>query len=142
MSVSIPIFDSARRTAPGPRVQKRKAHPSIARSIKYAAVVAAGVALFGLLAPPNATAQRSELCSLGDVSPSTPAADSNSEVRVSGFGQESDRDLTSRLPWLAPVGHRQPRLVDVPPDISVTPRERAQARLNAQLDQKLIICRC
>jgi hypothetical protein len=140
MSVSIPIFYSARRPAPGLCVQKRKAHPSMTRSIKHAAVVAAGVALFGLLVPANATAQPNELCSLSSVLASTPAADSNSDVQVSRSGQESERDLTSHLPWLAPIGHRQPRLV--PPDLSATPRERAQARLNAQLDQKLIICRC
>jgi hypothetical protein len=142
MSAPIPIFYCARRTAPGLQVQTREAPPSITRSIKYAAIVAASVALFVWLLPATATAQQNELSPPGNVSASTPTTDCSSDLRVAKSGQESARDLTSHLPWLAPVGHRQPRLVDIPPDTSPTTRERAQERLNAQLDQKLVICRC
>ncbi len=49
--------------------------------------------------------------------------------------------LTSRLPWLAPVGHRQPRRADVPQSEAVSAWERQQHELDQELDRKLIICR-
>ena len=53
-----------------------------------------------------------------------------------------DRALpTSRLPWLAPVGHRQPRLAEVPRSEAVSTWERQQRQLDQELDRKLIICR-
>jgi hypothetical protein len=147
MSVFIPTVCSAHRTAP-----RRAALPSknaegaknisAKHSIKYAAIVAAGVALFGLLSPANAAARRSDLSSVGSVSVSSPAAEGGSGANASLSGQDAAKPLTSHLPWLAPVGHRQPRLTDIPPDKSLTARLRAQECLNAQLDQKLIICRC
>jgi len=48
---------------------------------------------------------------------------------------------TSRLPWLAPVGHRQPRLAEVPQAQAVSAWERQQRQLDQELDRKLIICR-
>jgi hypothetical protein len=111
--------------------------------LKYASVVSAGVAFFGLLSPANATPQRHELSSLTDVSASRPTADDSADLQNPKTEQGPARDLTSHLPRLAPVGHRQPRLVDIPPDKSLTARGRAQQqRLNKQPDQKLIICRC
>ena len=49
--------------------------------------------------------------------------------------------LTSHLPWLAPVGHRQPRKMDVPENEALSPWERQQQRLDEELDRKLSICR-
>jgi hypothetical protein len=49
--------------------------------------------------------------------------------------------LTSRLPWRAPIGHRQPRQTDVPQDDGISAWEREQDRLNRELDRKLVICR-
>lgn len=49
--------------------------------------------------------------------------------------------LTSRSPWLAPVGHRQPRLADVPNHESVAAWESQQRQANEELDRKLIICK-
>ena len=49
--------------------------------------------------------------------------------------------LTSRLPWLAPVGHRQPRQADVPRHEAVSDWEHQQQQLDHELDRKLIICR-
>jgi hypothetical protein len=147
MSVSIPILGSARRTPPGPRVSVQDAHPSNGRSIKYAAIVAAGVALFGLLSPANATPQLNASSSSSSVSAASRAADDGRYLQSSRSEQgprseqDSAKDLTSHLPWLAPVGHRQPRVADIPADKPPTALERAQERLNVQLDQKLIICR-
>jgi hypothetical protein len=57
----------------------------------------------------------------------------------------SDRNspavLTSRLPWLAPTGHRQPTRGRCPPGRTQSAWEREQTRLDAELDRKLIICR-
>jgi hypothetical protein len=45
-----------------------------------------------------------------------------------------------RLPWLAPVGHRQPHQADVPPHEAVS-MEHQQQRVDQELDRKLIVCR-
>jgi hypothetical protein len=81
------------------------------RLTSVAALVAAGVVLFGLLSPANAS------------DPNSPAV------------------LTSHLPWLAPTGHRQPTRADVPQDEILTAWEREQQVLDAELDRKLVICR-
>ena len=76
-----------------------------------AAVVVAGVALFGLLPPAAASDQNS------------PAV------------------LTSHSPWLAPTGHRQPARADVPQNAVLSAWERQRQDTDADLDRKLIICR-
>src|SRR5215475_15273411 len=48
---------------------------------------------------------------------------------------------TSRLPWLAPVGHRQPHLAEAPRSEAVSSWERRQQQSNKELDRRLIICR-
>jgi len=82
------------------------------RSASVAAALVAGTALFGLLSP---------------------AAASN---------QNSPAVLTSRLPWLAPTGHRQPTRADVPQEAEILSAwERQQQVLDVELDRKLVICR-
>jgi hypothetical protein len=50
--------------------------------------------------------------------------------------------LTSHLPWLAPVGHRQPTRAEMPAGPEpLSSWEREQLVLDAALDRKLIICR-
>jgi hypothetical protein len=82
------------------------------RSIRYAAVIATAVALSGVLSPMTARAE-----------PNTSA-------------------LTSHRPWLAPVGHRQPRRTEVPRDEAFVARERNQLTVDHVFDQSLTICRC
>jgi len=54
----------------------------------------------------------------------------------------NDADIgIRRLPWQAPVGHRQPKLVEVPRNTQLAPFEAEQRRLDAELDKKLAICR-
>jgi hypothetical protein len=48
---------------------------------------------------------------------------------------------TSRLPWLAPVGHHQPGRADAPQSDSLSAWEREQQQRDQMLDRKLIICR-
>lgn len=49
--------------------------------------------------------------------------------------------LTSHLPWLAPVGHRQPRQADIPQNEVLSAWERDQQHGDDELDRKLVICR-
>ena len=44
-------------------------------------------------------------------------------------------------PWPAPVGHRQPRAADIPPDLRKTASDEWLRRLHRELDRKLQICR-
>jgi hypothetical protein len=81
------------------------------RLTSVAAAVIAGVALFGLASPAAASDQNS------------PAV------------------LTSRLPWLAPTGHRQPTRADVAQNAIPSAWEREQQVSDAEFDRKLIICR-
>jgi hypothetical protein len=103
------------------------------RSTRYAPAVAAGVVLFGLLSPAKATAQEDRISALTDLSVGATAT-------VVTPARNRAMALTSHLPWLAPVGHRQPRRVDVPQDESLLAGEREQPRLHKELDRKLIIC--
>jgi hypothetical protein len=120
------------------------------RSGKYAAAVAAGVVLFGLLSPEKAIAQQEQVSAATDLSAIVTTTDERSHAAIetpggctptSAVGQNLARELTAHTPWLAPVGHWQPRSVDVPQGQIWSAWERAQRRLDAGLDQKLIICR-
>ncbi|WGD50283.1 hypothetical protein QA641_32460 [Bradyrhizobium sp. CB1650] len=92
------------------------------RSSKAAAAVAIFVAL---LSQAHAADQQYAAAVYPDVSSSAAA----------------DRAQTSRLPWLAPVGHRQPRLADVPRHESVAAWEHQQRQADEELDRKLVICK-
>ena len=49
--------------------------------------------------------------------------------------------LTSHLPWLAPTGHRQPKLAEAPRVELLSSWERQRQAPDVALDRKLIICR-
>src|SRR5258705_10639918 len=66
----------------------------------------AGLVFVGLLSPANATYRHDAVAVFADL-PIRATADRASTV------------LTSHLPWLAPVGHPQPRPADVPPHEAV-----------------------
>ena len=90
--------------------------------------VVAGLLFVGLLSPANATYRREPVEVIPDLPASATAADASALP-------------TSHLPWLAPVGHRQPRRADVPESEAASARERQQRQLDQELDRKLIICR-
>jgi hypothetical protein len=81
------------------------------RLTSVAAAVVTVVALFGLLSPAIAS------------------------------GQNDPAVLTSHLPWIAPIGHRQPARADVPQNEVLSAWERQQLDIDVALDRKLIICR-
>jgi hypothetical protein len=95
------------------------------RSIRMAI---AGLLFVGQLSPANATYQHDAVAVFPDL-PISATADHASTV------------LSSHLPWLAPVGHRQPHQADVPRQEAVSGWERQQQQAEQELDRKLIICR-
>ena len=116
-------------------------HIIVERSTRYAAVVAAGLVLFGLLSPTTVTAR--QRASVGtDLSVSATATDGASHAVAAKPDRNGTTPLTSHLPWRAPVGHRQPQRADVPQDEASAARARQQFRMDKELDRKLIICRC
>jgi hypothetical protein len=108
------------------------------RSSRYAAVAVAGFAVLGLLSPVGALGQ-----------PEHSAASSTVGIGRSNDGRSSVAPdhrnspavLTSRLPWFAPTGHRQPQQADVPNNPELSAWEREQRRLDGELDRRLTICR-
>ncbi len=88
----------------------------------------AGLVFVGLLSPANAAYQHDAV----SVFPNLP---------ISATADRASTVLTSRLPWSAPVGHRQPHRADVPQSEAVSAWERKQQQFDQELDRKLIICR-
>jgi hypothetical protein len=95
------------------------------RSISMAV---AGLVVVGLLSPANAICQHDAVA----VSP---------DRLISATADHASTVLTTHLPWLAPVGHRQPHQADVPRHEAVSAWERQQLQADHELDRKLIICR-
>ncbi|MET3970895.1 MULTISPECIES: hypothetical protein [Bradyrhizobium] len=95
------------------------------RSVRAAAVA---VVLSALLSPAKAADRQDALAIFPDVSTSAAAA-------------RTPILLTSRMPWLAPVGHRQPHQADVPQHEAVSAWEQQQQQFDQELDRKLIICK-
>jgi hypothetical protein len=99
--------------------------PILKRSLSASAAVAIFAAL---LSPANATYRQDTVAVFPDVS-------------ISAATDRAPIVLTSRLPWLAPVGHRQPHQADVPQHEAVSAWEQQQQQLDEDLDRKLVICR-
>ena len=103
--------------------------PAAIRDDDRAALATAAVAILAaLLSPANATYRQDAVAVFPDVSIS--AATSRAPIA-----------LTSRLPWLAPVGHRQPHQADVPHHEALSAWEHQKQQVDRELDRKLIICR-
>jgi hypothetical protein len=97
--------------------------------LKRSLSAAAAVAVFAaLLSPVNATYRQESIAVFPNLS-------------ISAATDRAPIMLTSRLPWLAPVGHRQPHQADVPQQGAVSAWEHQQQQFDQELDRKLIICR-
>jgi len=90
--------------------------------------ILAGILLVALLSPAYASDRSSSIDALHGLQ--APAAEQLASV-----------ELTSHRPWLAPVGHHQPRRADAPPSGALSTLEREQQQRDEILDRKLIICR-
>ncbi|QIO32328.1 hypothetical protein [Bradyrhizobium sp. 1(2017)] len=84
--------------------------------------------MIGLLSPAGATDQSTSL----DAVPDLPAHSAEHLASVAP---------TSHRPWLAPVGHHQPKRADAPQSDSLSAWEREQQQRDQALDRQLIICR-
>lgn len=104
-------------------------------------IVAAGVALLGSLAPVFAAEKLENVDVFPDLQVSASAENEKNDVAIPVPARNRALDLTSQLPWRAPIGHRQPRKADVPSTEVLSTWERQERRLDAELDGKLIICR-
>jgi hypothetical protein len=91
-------------------------------------MASAGLVFVGMLSPAHAAYQHDAVSVFPDLSKSAPA-------------NHSSTVLTAQLPWLAPVGHRQPHQADVPQHETVSAWEHQQQLFDQELDRKLIICR-
>lgn len=97
--------------------------------VKRSLSASAAVAIFAaLLSPANATYRQDTVAVFPNVS-------------ISAATDRAPIVLTSRLPWLAPVGHRQPHQADVRQHEVVSAWEHQQQQVDQELDRKLIICR-
>jgi hypothetical protein len=99
---------------------------STKRSIRFAAAFAVAVILFDSSWPAKAMTNRNRFSDL--------AANMTAKRTTASA-------LTAHLPWLAPVGHRQPRKIDVPQNQDWSAWALEERRLDKELDRKLIICR-
>jgi hypothetical protein len=99
--------------------------PILKRSLSAAGAVAVFAAL---LSPANASYRQDAVAVFPDLS-------------ISAATDRAPIVLTSRLPWLAPVGHRQPHQADVPQQGAVSAWEHQQQQFDQELDRKLVICR-
>ena len=108
------------------------------RSISASAV---GLVLISLLSSASAASQRDAVSSFPNLPISATADHDDGKQANSAVAQNRSMALTSRLPWLAPVGHRQPRRDEVPQSEAVSAWERQQQQLDQELNRKLIICR-
>jgi hypothetical protein len=106
------------------------------RSIRTAA---AALVFVGLISPANANTQHRYVSVFPDLPIGTTA--DHAEAKAAAARRNRSIVLTSRRPWLAPVGHRQPHQTDVPQSEAVSAWERQQLQLDQELDRKLMICR-
>jgi hypothetical protein len=109
-------------------------HPKTTRR-RLTKYVAAGTTVFTFLWPVTGVTQYAQATA------NKVTAIDNSPPGLGLPGRNGAVALTSHLPWLAPVGHRQPQKMDVPENEALSPWERQQQRLDEELDRKLSICR-
>jgi len=100
-------------------------------------VAASALVFVGLLPPAHAAYPHA----LVSVFPDLPIAATADHAGINAAAKTPSIELTSRRPWLAPVGHRQPRQTDVPQSGVVSAWERQQQQFDRELDRKLVICR-
>ncbi|MBR0696686.1 hypothetical protein [Bradyrhizobium lablabi] len=109
--------------------------------LKHSIRIAAAAFLFaGLLSPAHAANQQ-DAASVYPVLPVSASAHDSVNETGSTVAHNRALKLTSRRPWLAPVGHRQPRRAEISQSETLSTWEEQQKQLDAQLDRKLVICR-
>jgi hypothetical protein len=106
--------------------------------LKRSIRIASAALVFSLLSPANASYRHGSASVFPDLPTSTIADHADAK---SAFARNQPKLLTSRLPWLAPTGHRQPSRADVPQSEGLSAWEREQQQFDRALDRMLKICR-
>ncbi|WFU39109.1 hypothetical protein QA640_32685 [Bradyrhizobium sp. CB82] len=114
---------------------------TLSQSARHATAIAACIVMIGWYLPAATAAQEGSVSGFPDLPVRGTTSNDNSDASIGVHDRNSTLALTSRLPWRAPIGHRQPRRADIQIDDSISEWERQQDRLNKELDRKLIICR-
>ena len=109
------------------------------QSVRYAAAIAVCIPLIGEISSTEAAVRQDCMSVVPDLLFSGTSDTNRDEIGIPA--RTRALELTSRLPWRAPIGHRQPQQADVPQNSSISEWERQQKRLNEEFDRKLIICR-
>jgi len=109
------------------------------QSARYAAAIAICIPLIGEISSTEAPVRQDSMSVVPDLLVSGTSDTNRDEISIPARNRALE--LTSRLPWRAPIGHRQPQQADVPQNPSISEWERQQERLNEEFDRKLIICR-
>ena len=107
--------------------------------ITHGLAVAAATLVFAATSTVLAASNASQSCQAG-AGPGTGSQTSRIVAATNPINERAAFGL-GRLPWQAPIGHRQPRTSDVSIGTQLTPFESEQRRLDAELDRKLVICR-
>jgi hypothetical protein len=101
----------------------------------------AGLFFLGMLSPAHAAYQHDAVAIFPDLPISATADHADGKKTNSAVARNRSLELTSRLPWLAPVGHRQPHRSEVPRSEDVSAWDRRQQQVEEELDRHLVICR-
>jgi hypothetical protein len=99
---------------------------------------AAALVFVGLLSPANAAYRHDAVSVFPDLATADHA---DGKGANSAVARNRSLKLTARLPWLAPVGHRQPQRTDAPQSETLSAWERQQQQFDKELDRRLVICR-
>lgn len=108
--------------------------------VSHAAVIAVTLVI-GSTASMFAADRNGELAtSLGDAHVNS-VSGRNRVVASVELPRAKSFDIPTHKPWPAPVGHRQPRVSDIPSNAQLSSREVEEERLDRELKAKLVICR-
>jgi hypothetical protein len=75
------------------------------------------------------------------VNPSGPASNIGGAPTVAPSLRDNAAGEFAALARQAPIGHRQPRMSDVPDSTKLSPTDLELRRLDEEIDRKLTICR-
>jgi hypothetical protein len=106
-------------------------------SIKLSITFAAAVFAFGSTL--SVTASAGGLA--GTAADTRPERAAHSLAIVKRPRDDDSATMIAELFRQAPIGHRQPRAIDVPENPQLSPADLEQRRQDEQINRKLIICR-
>jgi hypothetical protein len=109
-------------------------------SIRLLPPVTVAALVFGLASPLVAASNVSSYGIVADAPVFGAAGNAPGVAAVTSPRHDVDIGIRP-MPRQAPIGHRQPKVIDVPGNMQLSPFEAEQRRLDAELNKKLVICR-